>query len=379
MMKILRFKSLIPIAFLLALCFVPSHTLAYSEPEVSLEMFGRPIETEVEPIIRNDRTMVPLRVISENLGVQVEWNKRTREVLLNKGGEICQFAIGKANYKKDGRTFNIDAPPIIYKNRTMVPLRAIAEVYGVTVDWSPTIRTVVIGDYFREKVPFETARVERVLSPDTILINGRDGRGEEALRMILVSAPKYSEPYAKEAFEFTQKDLYPGKLIYLERGISERDSSGNLLRYIWTANPLVIDSEVMRSSSFNASLIIEGYARVTPISGDTKYKDAFLEFQNAAKEQGRGIWWTGDPNNNELEKKYKAQFQSAWDYMEKMTAAEYFSAQYAYERANGEIIGDIDTEMYYFPGDPQYKKIELGSAIFFKTEKEALAEGYHRG
>lgn len=369
---------MIPLLLFVGILFLPFTAYTYSEPQVFIEMNGHPLISDVEPIIRNDRTLVPLRIISENLGVQVQWNQKERKVSLNKDGEMTYFFIGKPHYIRAGRSFSIDTMPIIYKNRTMVPLRAIAELYGVTVDWNQNLRTVLIGDYYREKLPFEKAIVRKVISGDTIVVDRGRGRGPEVVRLLLVNTPKNNEFYEKESLEYTRKTLSPGKNIYLEEGPVNRDPSGNLLRYVWVMEPLYIDSETLRETCFNANLIINGCGRVDEQAGDIKYSHAFLKFQENAKEQGKGLWWTGDPENNVLGKQYKKQFHSAQDYMNKMTPAEYFSAHFAYERANGEVIADIDALTYCLPGDPLYKKIELGSARFYATEREAIDEGYVR-
>ncbi len=103
------------------------------------------ISTDVPPFIHNSRTMVPLRFISEALGLEVLWDGETRTVTVGEGDKQVKLVIDSAKITKgDGSTITIDAPAMIKDARTMVPVRAIAELFGADVDWNPETRTVII-------------------------------------------------------------------------------------------------------------------------------------------------------------------------------------------------------------------------------------------
>lgn len=195
------------VSFIAIFASFPVVANATSYPPVQVEVNGRPLAGN--GIIYHNRTLVPLRIISENLGVQVQWDQNERKVSLDKDGEMTYFYIGKPHYIREGRSFSVDTMPIIYKNRTMVPLRAIAEIYGVTIDWNPNLRTVLIGDYYREKLPFEKATVLNVISGDTIVVDRGKGRGAESVRLLLVNTPKNNEFYEKESLDYAKKLFLP--------------------------------------------------------------------------------------------------------------------------------------------------------------------------
>lgn len=141
-------RKLILGASILALA-IPSLVTANSN--IRIWMKGNLIKSDVNPYIYQERTMVPLRVISENLGKEVTWDgdKRSVKIKDEKGNEFSILIGGKfmddisANVD---RKIELDAPALIKDDRTFVPLRAIAEAFGERVDWDKDKRIVVIGE-----------------------------------------------------------------------------------------------------------------------------------------------------------------------------------------------------------------------------------------
>lgn len=98
------------------------------------------------PVIVNDRTLVPLRAIFEALGAVVDWEPTTRTVTARRGETSISLVIDTNIIKKNGTDIEIDVPAQIINDRTMVPVRAISESLGASVDWDPITRTVLIDD-----------------------------------------------------------------------------------------------------------------------------------------------------------------------------------------------------------------------------------------
>ena len=95
----------------------------------------RQIPCDVPPIMVNDRTMVPVRVISEALGADVNWQDNV--VLIEKAGNELKLTLEtNIAYKNGVAMEKLESAPFIYHNRTMVPLRFIAEAFSLTVDYS---------------------------------------------------------------------------------------------------------------------------------------------------------------------------------------------------------------------------------------------------
>ena len=110
---------------------------------------GRCIQfTDAAPEITNNRTMVPIRAIMEDLGAEVTYENRT--VTCTLGAATVTFAVGAAEaaVEKDGKTetVTLDSPSYLKNNRAYVPLRFISEASGYDVFWDNTARTAVIMD-----------------------------------------------------------------------------------------------------------------------------------------------------------------------------------------------------------------------------------------
>jgi tripartite motif-containing protein 71 len=105
---------------------------------------------DAAPYIKNGRTMVPLRFISEALGAEVEWDGEIRQITLTREGMTIRMRIGSTEVfirqsGQMGETKSIlDAPPEITAGRTFVPLRFISEAFGATLDWNAELREITI-------------------------------------------------------------------------------------------------------------------------------------------------------------------------------------------------------------------------------------------
>ena len=106
---------------------------------------------KVEPQLINNRTMVPLRKIFESLDCDVDWNQETKTITaLSNEREIVLTIDNEIAYLKeesgDKKEIKLDSAPVIVDNRTLVPVRFIAESLEKEVDWDQNNKTVVIID-----------------------------------------------------------------------------------------------------------------------------------------------------------------------------------------------------------------------------------------
>ena len=102
------------------------------------------IELDVPATIINDRTMVPLRAIFEALGAAVSWDGETRTIFAIKEDTNILMQVGQDCMFVNQEKKEIDSPSVIIDNRTLVPVRAIAEAFGNTVDYDEETKTVTI-------------------------------------------------------------------------------------------------------------------------------------------------------------------------------------------------------------------------------------------
>jgi N-acetylmuramoyl-L-alanine amidase len=115
---------------------------AVSSPKVYLDK--NLLSFEVQPVIKADRTLVPLRAIFEAMGAKVDWDGTNYTVTAIKEGTVVQLRIGDSVVYINGVGQALDVPAQIISDRTLAPLRFVGETFGGIVDWEENTRTVNI-------------------------------------------------------------------------------------------------------------------------------------------------------------------------------------------------------------------------------------------
>lgn len=127
----------------------------------------------------------------------------------------------------------------------------------------------------------QEARVVRVIDGDTIEL--QIGDATYKVRYIGIDTPETQPEEEAEwmGLEATAKneELVGGKVVELEKDVSERDRYGRLLRYVWVGDVMI-----------NAELVRLGYAQAATFPPDVRYVALFLELQEEAREAERGLW-----------------------------------------------------------------------------------------
>ncbi len=97
-----------------------------------------------QPVIKNDRTLVPLRGVLEGMGVTVDYDDVSKTVYMYDTETTAQLTIGKPSLFVNGVEQTLDTAPEIINDRTMLPIRAVAETFGAKVGWNEETKTVEI-------------------------------------------------------------------------------------------------------------------------------------------------------------------------------------------------------------------------------------------
>lgn len=139
-----KFKK-ISSALILSFILANNVSAAISTKDIKIEIDGKNVVSDVAPFINNERTLVPIRVISENLGYNVNWDNNSRKVTVKNNDKTIELFIGKKNVFVNGVNNSIDVAPIIKSERTFVPLRFISESFDNDVKWDNNSRTVKIN------------------------------------------------------------------------------------------------------------------------------------------------------------------------------------------------------------------------------------------
>jgi len=104
----------------------------------------QPKTLDVVPRIENGRTYVPVRFIGEAFGADFSWDEKNQKVTYSMGSNYIELFIGKNMAYINGNTVPLDAPPIIYEGRTLVPFRFMGQSLGAQVEWNDQTRTATI-------------------------------------------------------------------------------------------------------------------------------------------------------------------------------------------------------------------------------------------
>jgi N-acetylmuramoyl-L-alanine amidase len=119
----------------------------YNAEEVKLAINGKELTNlSMPPIIFNGYTLVPAREVFEGLGATVEWKKEISQVYINYNGRLVVLPTDATKAYVDGNGFNMAIPAKIINNKVMIPVRFVSEALGLQVDWDNSTRVVNISD-----------------------------------------------------------------------------------------------------------------------------------------------------------------------------------------------------------------------------------------
>lgn len=130
------------ITLVLASLLLISTTVFAKAP--SIEIDGKIIKTDAAPFIEKDRTFVPIRFIGEALNYKVDWNKDKKLVTIKNNDRQILMTIGDTNITVNNEKIKNDVAPLIRKDRTYVPLRFVAENMNLKVNWDGKEKKVII-------------------------------------------------------------------------------------------------------------------------------------------------------------------------------------------------------------------------------------------
>lgn len=121
-------------------------TLQIGNPNMTINGVSQEIDPGMGtvPIVLNDRTMLPVRAVIEAVGGTVSWDENTQTATLEYNGDTVRLTIGSQTAYFNDAASELDVTPVIINDRTMLPIRFIAESFKFNVDWAETTQTVTI-------------------------------------------------------------------------------------------------------------------------------------------------------------------------------------------------------------------------------------------
>lgn len=139
-------KKIVGLLVLVVMLFSMSFT-TLAENTIYVMVDGVYVEFDVKPQIINGRTMVPIRAIFEKMGATVEWNNSTSTAVCEKGDTVVMMTVDCMDMYVNGQSRKMDVSPVIIDGRTLAPARYVAEAFGGYVEWDQVNNTVLISTY----------------------------------------------------------------------------------------------------------------------------------------------------------------------------------------------------------------------------------------
>jgi len=130
------------LAVLLPTLIVSLPSQALADKSVVVTFNGKRVSFDVEPVIQKGRILVPLRTIAHIYGAELDWINST--VVIRKGNDRIELVTNTAKAYKNGLPMNLEVHTRVIQGRTLVPLRFLSEALGLGVEWQGSTRTVMI-------------------------------------------------------------------------------------------------------------------------------------------------------------------------------------------------------------------------------------------
>jgi hypothetical protein len=146
-----RFKAAAAVLLMMLTVIMPHAYATRGELiRVNVTVNGSPVTFEdQQPVIVSGRTLLPIRGVMEALGKEVSWSEEDSRAVISDGSTTVSLGVGDNIMVKSsgGRTENtvLDTVPANINGRVCLPVRAVAEAFGATVEWDGATRTVTIN------------------------------------------------------------------------------------------------------------------------------------------------------------------------------------------------------------------------------------------
>ncbi|MFD2611601.1 copper amine oxidase N-terminal domain-containing protein [Paenibacillus gansuensis] len=271
-------KKNILFALFFILSFVMVSPPALAAHPLQLVVDGVVVKTDISPEMKNNRLMVPLRVVSENLGAQVKW--AGPYVTLTK--KNLNVTIAKNNFTavKNGKTIALDAKPYLKNNRLFVPLRFVAETLGCSVGYQNSTVTVNASPLIIDGVKINTLQQEYHMTMGGVVQHVYGSAYNESIYNLIVSnsGAVVEEPAEYDWFFYLDN---PGS--YYKRGQYDfLDKDGKTIRRfdIYTRNN-AFPAEML--VSYPKFLVYDATTDKWRLFGDTANQNIWNVMDNAFK------------------------------------------------------------------------------------------------
>ena len=136
-------------AYLMGLASSEIHYNSYNpltdvQQSANVTVDGKKLSFDQQPLMIDDRVLVPARAVFEALGASVNWDESAQTVTAVKGGNTVSLVIDSDRMYVNGQIKTLDVPAMVINDRTLVPARAVSEAFGCSVKWDEVYSTVIV-------------------------------------------------------------------------------------------------------------------------------------------------------------------------------------------------------------------------------------------
>ncbi|KKO51585.1 stalk domain-containing protein [Paenibacillus sp. DMB20] len=123
---------------------LPTGTALMAIGQKSMTVNGNKVAIDSAPLLKNGTTYVPIKYVLDAFGGQAAWKGAAQRVTVLRGSKVMDLTVGKKEFVLNGKRVSAEVAPIITGNRTLVPLRLVSEQLGLNVKWDKKTKTVTI-------------------------------------------------------------------------------------------------------------------------------------------------------------------------------------------------------------------------------------------
>ncbi len=295
-------KRILGMLVLLGLLFSFNVQGVFANDKITVLVNGEQVEFDVAPIIENSRTLVPVRAIFEKLGAVVEWDEINQMVCADKKDISVSLQVGNTALTKNGMLFALDVPAKIVNDRTLVPLRAVSEAFDCEVVWNESTKTVSVTSP-KELVIYEMVEetvVKKTASDDVNVIityiypqitNGKDFLTEQEVKQVnqiakdttynLYDYDGYASSFVEEWGEIAKEENYDSYTrMQVKTSLTTSGKYGTISLAAMTAHPwmgitasaITLSKDAMYENDLGSAL------KKDNSDINTIYEEMFVEF-----------------------------------------------------------------------------------------------------
>jgi hypothetical protein len=105
---------------------------------------GKKQNLEVAPLLKDNTTYVPIKYVLDVFGGNAAWNAAAKKITVTRGATVLELTVGQKALLLNGVSSKAEVAPIIVNGRTLVPLRLVSEQLGIGVNWEQKTKSITL-------------------------------------------------------------------------------------------------------------------------------------------------------------------------------------------------------------------------------------------